>query len=72
MVDDEIEEIEDIEEIRYAANENEMPPQSPAIIYDARGQWGRVVSKDEAGQVGYYGMEVLMPMARDEYYRMVE
>lgn len=69
MVDDEI---EDIEEIRYAANENEIPSQSTAIIHDAHGEWGRVVSKDGAGQVGYYGMEVPLSMARDEYYRMVE
>ena len=59
-------------EIRYAANENEMPPQSTAIIPGTRGEWGRVVSKDGEGQVGYRGMELPMLMARDEYYRMVE
>ena len=59
-------------EIRYASNENEVPPQSTAIIHDARGQNGRVISKDEHGQVGYCGMEVPMSMALDEYYRMVE
>jgi predicted lipoprotein with Yx(FWY)xxD motif len=59
-------------EIRYAANENEMPPQSTAIIPGARGEWARVVSKDGRGQVGYRGMELPMPMAIDEYYRMVE
>ncbi len=59
-------------EIRYARNENEVAPQSTAIVHDACGAWGYVVSKDEGGQVGYRSMEVTMSMARDEYYRMVE
>ena len=59
-------------EIRYARNENEILPQSTAIVPDACGWWGYVVSKDERGQVAYRGMEVTMSMARDEYYRMVE
>jgi hypothetical protein len=56
----------------YARNENEVDAQSTAIVHDARGEWGYVVSKDESGQVGYRGMELPMLMVRDEYYRMVE
>ena len=56
----------------YARNENEVYPQNTAIVHDARGEWGYVISKDEDGQVGYRGMELPMLMARHEYLRMVE
>jgi len=59
-------------EIRYARNENEVHAQSTAIVHDACGWWGYVVSKDERGQVAYRGMEAPLSMALDEYYRMVE
>jgi hypothetical protein len=55
----------------YARNENEVYPQSTAIIHDPRG-WFSVVATNEFGEIVYDKGLLTRKMARDEYARMVE
>ena len=55
----------------YARNENEVAPQSTAIIHDPRG-WYSVVATNEFGEIVYDKGLLTREMAHDEYARMVE
>jgi len=57
--------------VTYARNENEVHPQSTAIIHDTRG-WYSVVGTNEFGEIVYDNGLLTWEMAHDEYLRMVE